>query len=56
MCLGVEEAEAVLDLFIPLLKKVAAKDAKGKPYVGRVGTRGGEHYTKMIHNGMRYME
>ena len=45
---------------MPLLEQVAAKDAKGRPCVGRAGMGGAGHYIKMIHNGiehgmMRYM-
>ena len=35
MCPGGEDV--ALDLVIPLLEKVAAKDAKGRPCVGRAG-------------------
>lgn len=46
--------EAALDLVMPLLEKVAAKDSKGKPCVGRVGMGGAGHYVKMIHNGIEH--
>ena len=41
MCPGGEDR--ALDLCMPLLKKVAAKDAKGRPCVGRAGMGGAGH-------------
>jgi len=38
----------------PILKKIAAKDFKGKPCVTHVGTDGAGHYVKMVHNGIEY--
>lgn len=52
MCPGGEEA--ALDLVLPLLEKVAAKDARGKACVGRAGMGGSGHYVKMIHNGIEH--
>ena len=43
-----------LDIVLPLLRKVAAKDSQGKPCVGRAGTGGAGHYVKMIHNGIEH--
>ncbi|GAB7363256.1 hypothetical protein MBLNU230_g3538t1 [Neophaeotheca triangularis] len=43
-----------LDLVLPLLRKVAAKDVDGRPCVGRAGTGGAGHYVKMIHNGIEH--
>lgn len=44
--------ERALDLLMPFLKRIAAKDAKGRPCVGKVGQGGAGHYVKMIHNGI----
>lgn len=52
MCPGGEEV--ALDLVMPLLEKVAAKDANGRPCVGRAGMGGAGHYVKMIHNGIEH--
>lgn len=52
MCPGGEER--ALDIVLPLLQKVAAKDAKGRSCVGRCGTGGSGHYVKMIHNGIEH--
>jgi len=41
-------------LIAPFLKKMAAKDFKGKPCVTHVGTDGAGHYVKMVHNGIEY--
>jgi 6-phosphogluconate dehydrogenase len=50
MCPGGDKE--ALELVIPLLEKVCAKDAKGRPCVGNVGTGGCGHYVKMVHNGI----
>ena len=52
MCPGGEDR--ALDMVLPLLRKVAAKDSRGKPCVGRCGTGGSGHYVKMIHNGIEH--
>ena len=52
MCPGGEEA--ALDLVLPLLEKVAAKDGQGKACVRGVGMGGAGHYIKMIHNGIEH--
>lgn len=52
MCPGGEER--ALDLCMPLLEKVAAKDAKGRPCTGRCGMGGSGHYVKMVHNGIEH--
>ena len=44
---GVEEA--ALDLFMPLLEKVAAKGVNGNPCVGRASTGSAGHHIMMIH-------
>jgi len=52
MCPGGDDE--TLDLVIPMLQKVAAKDPQGRPCVGKVGTGGSGHYVKMIHNGIEH--
>lgn len=52
MCPGGDDES--LDLVLPLLRKVAAKDAKGNPCTGKAGTGGAGHYVKMIHNGIEH--
>jgi len=52
MCPGGDDAS--LDLVMPLLQKVAAKDKNGKPCVGKAGSGGAGHYVKMIHNGIEH--
>ncbi|KAL8683761.1 MAG: hypothetical protein Q9186_000247 [Xanthomendoza sp. 1 TL-2023] len=46
--------ERALDVVMPLLKKVAAKDSQGNPCVGRAGSGGSGHYVKMLHNGIEH--
>lgn len=52
MCPGGDDE--TLDIVLPMLQKVAAKDPKGRPCVGKVGTGGSGHYVKMIHNGIEH--
>lgn len=52
MCPGSDDE--TLDLVLPFLQKMAAKDKKGNPCVGRAGTGGSGHYVKMIHNGIEH--
>ena len=52
MCPG--EEDAALDLVLPRLEKVSAKDGRGKACVGRVGMGGAGPYVKMIHNGIEH--
>ena len=52
MCLG--GVDKALDLVLPLLEKVAAKDGEGNACVGRAGTGGSGHHIKMIHNGIEH--
>jgi 6-phosphogluconate dehydrogenase len=52
MCPGADDES--LDLVMPLLKKVAAKDKNGNACVGKAGTGGSGHYVKMIHNGIEH--
>lgn len=43
-----------LDLLLPFLRKIAAKDDEGRPCVTKVGPGGSGHYVKMIHNGIEH--
>lgn len=52
MCPGGDDES--LNLVLPLLQKVAAKDKNGNACVGRAGTGGAGHYIKMIHNGIEH--
>jgi hypothetical protein len=52
MCPGADDQS--LDLVLPFLRTVAAKDPKGRPCVGKAGTGGAGHYVKMIHNGIEH--
>lgn len=52
MCPGADEQ--TLDLVLPLLELVAAKDKNGKPCTARCGLGGSGHYVKMIHNGIEH--
>jgi 6-phosphogluconate dehydrogenase len=46
--------EWALDLLIPLLKRIAAKDDQGRPCVAKIGSGGSGHYVKMVHNGIEH--
>ena len=52
MCPGGEDR--ALDMVMPLLRKLAAKDEKGRRCTGRCGMGGSGHYVKMIHNGIEH--
>ncbi|KAH6682749.1 6-phosphogluconate dehydrogenase [Halenospora varia] len=52
MCPGGEDK--ALDIVMPLLEKMAAKDQEGNPCVGKIGMGGAGHYVKMIHNGIEH--
>ncbi|KAF2143992.1 uncharacterized protein K452DRAFT_223513 [Aplosporella prunicola CBS 121167] len=52
MCPGGDDES--LDLVLPLLRKVAAKDKNGTPCVAKAGTGGAGHYVKMVHNGIEH--
>lgn len=52
MCPGSDDES--LEMVLPLLRKVAAKDANGIPCVGKAGLGGAGHYVKMIHNGIEH--
>ena len=52
MCPGGEEV--AVNMVLPMLRKVCAKDKKGRPCVGYVGADGAGHYVKMIHNGIEH--
>ncbi|KAM0543729.1 hypothetical protein ACHAPJ_012178 [Fusarium lateritium] len=41
-----------LEILMPLLKAVAAKDQNGKPCTNPIGPGGSGHYVKMVHNGI----
>jgi 6-phosphogluconate dehydrogenase len=41
-----------LELVMPLLEKIAARDSKGNACVAMMGPGGSGHYVKMIHNGI----
>lgn len=41
-----------LEILMPLLRSVAAKDGDGKPRTRPIGPGGSGHYVKMIHNGI----
>ena len=48
---GVDRA---LDMVMPLLRKVTAKDETERRCTGRCGMGGSGHYVKMIHNGIEH--
>ncbi len=52
MCPGGEEV--AVNMILPMLQKVCAKDKMGRPCVGYVGAGGAGHYVKMIHNGIEH--
>ncbi|KAL8693107.1 MAG: hypothetical protein Q9218_001993 [Villophora microphyllina] len=52
MCPGGEEK--ALDIVMPLIQKVAARDSHGNPCVAKAGTGASGHYIKMIHNGIEH--
>lgn len=52
MCPGADDE--TLDLVLPFLQKMAAKDKNGNPCTGKAGTGGAGHYVKMIHNGIEH--
>ncbi|KAL8873860.1 MAG: hypothetical protein Q9174_000740 [Haloplaca sp. 1 TL-2023] len=52
MCPGGEDH--ALDIVMPLLQKVSAKDSRGNPCVAKAGAGGSGHYIKMIHNGIEH--
>lgn len=52
MCPGGDDE--TLDIVLPLLRQIAAKDPQGRPCVGRAGLGGAGHYVKMIHNGIEH--
>lgn len=41
-----------LDMMMPFLEKVAAKDKYDRPCTTKVGPNGSGHYVKMVHNGI----
>lgn len=52
LCPGADDES--LDLILPLLQKIAAKNDKGEPAVTKAGLGGAGHYVKMIHNGIEH--
>lgn len=50
MCPGGDER--ALEMILPLLEKVCARDKQGRACVGKVGAGGSGHYVKMVHNGI----
>jgi len=44
--------EHAVDAILPFLKKVAAKDSKGRRCVANMGFGGSGHYVKTVHNGI----
>lgn len=46
--------DRALDLLMPILRKVAAKDDQGRACVARIGPGGSGHYVKMVHNGIEH--
>lgn len=46
--------DRALDLLMPLLQKVAAKDDQGRACVTKIGPGGSGHYVKMVHNGIEH--
>ena len=46
----------IYPLIAPILDRIAAKDAHGKPCSGWIGKAGAGHFVKMIHNGIEYGE
>lgn len=52
MCPGGDDQ--TLKMVLPLLEKVAAKDAQGRPCVAAAGLGGSGHYVKMLHNGIEH--
>ena len=47
-------SKEALDLVMPFLKKVAARDKQGRPCTAEVGPGGSGHYVKMVHNGIEH--
>ena len=46
--------ERALDLLMPLLRRVAARDDRGRECVAKIGPGGSGHYVKMVHNGIEH--
>lgn len=46
--------DETLDMVLPHLQKIAAKDAEGRPCAQKIGTGSSGHYVKMIHNGIEH--
>jgi 6-phosphogluconate dehydrogenase len=52
MCPGSDDE--TMAIVLPILSKIAAKAPDGTPCVAHIGTGGGGHYCKMIHNGIEH--
>lgn len=52
MCPGGQEI--AVNMILPMLQKICAKDKQGRPCVGYVGAGGAGHFVKMIHNGIEH--
>lgn len=52
MCPGGDDQS--LEMVMPLLEMVAAKDGNGLPAVAKAGLGGAGHYAKMMHNGIEH--
>ena len=49
-------SEDAWNAFRPLLEKISAKYKDGAPCCTYFGTGGAEHYVKMVHNGIEYID
>lgn len=47
-------SEEALDVVMPFLEKIAAKDRYGRTCLAKVGPGGSGHYVKMVHNGIEH--
>lgn len=43
-----------VQMLLPLLQKIAARDELGRPCVAHIGQGGSGHYVKMVHNGIEH--
>lgn len=47
-------SEEALNIIMPFLEKIAARDKLNRPCVTKVGPGGSGHYVKMVHNGIEH--
>ena len=47
-------SDGALELVMPFLKTISARDRHGRPCLTRVGPGGSGHYVKMVHNGIEH--